>query len=147
MPEHPEHPQAGMAELLHKLGVRRDDVADVPGSAPNAVERARLDLVSEALRPAESTERWQSFLAAGDLLSDGRARFANGLAGIRLIVTPTAHDEAEAIALILKSCIETPGKTAALVTPDRVLARRVAARLKRYDLAIDDSAGIPVART
>ena len=144
---HPEHPQAGMAELLHKLGVRRDDVADVPGSAPNAVERARLDLVSEALRPAESTERWQSFLAAGDLLSDGRARFANGLAGIRLIVTPTAHDEAEAIALILKSCIETPGRTAALVTPDRVLARRVAARLKRYDLAIDDSAGIPVART
>src|SRR6185295_19941345 len=78
---------------------------------------------------------------------EGRASFANALAGIRLIAAPTAHDEAEAIALILKSVIETPGKTAALVTPDRVLARRVAARLKRYDLAIDDSAGIPVART
>ena len=62
-------------------------------------------------------------------------------------IAPTAHDEAEAIALILRSCIETPGRTAALVTPDRVLARRVAARLKRYDLAIDDSAGVPVART
>ncbi len=145
--QHPEHPQAGMAELLRKLGAARDEVADVPGSAPNAIQRARLNLVSEALRPAESTERWQSFLATGDLLSDGRANFANGLAGIRLVVAPTAHDEAEAIALILKSCIETPGKTAALVTPDRVLARRVAARLKRYDLAIDDSAGIPVART
>ena len=48
---------------------------------------------------------------------------------------------------MLRSAIETPGKTAALVTPDRVLARRVAARLKRYDLAIDDSAGVPVART
>ncbi len=66
---------------------------------------------------------------------------------MRLVVAPNAHDEAEAIALILRSCIETPGKTAALVTPDRVLARRVAARLKRYDLAIDDSAGVPVART
>ena len=145
--EHPEHPQAGMAELLKKLGVGREEVADVPGSAPSAIQRARLALVSEALRPAESTERWQRFLAGGDLLSDGRAGFANGLAGIRLIVAPTAHDEAEAIALILKSCIETEGKTAALVTPDRVLARRVAARLKRYDLAIDDSAGVPVART
>jgi ATP-dependent helicase/nuclease subunit B len=145
--EHPEHPQAGMAELLKKLGVAREEVAYVPGAAPNARERARLSLVSEALRPAESTERWQRFLAADDLLSDGRASFANGLTGIRLIVAPTAHDEAEAIALILKSCIETPGKTAALVTPDRVLARRVAARLKRYDLSIDDSAGVPVART
>ena len=145
--EHPEHPQAGMAKLLRKLGVAREEVADVPGSEPNAIQRARLALVSEALRPAESTERWQQFLAGGDLLSDGRASFANGLAGIRLVVAPTAHDEAEAIALILKSCIETEGKTAALVTPDRVLARRVAARLKRYDFAIDDSAGVPVART
>ncbi len=145
--EHPEHPQAGMAELLKKLGVARQDVADVPGSGPSAIQRARLALVSEALRPAESIERWQRFLASNDLLSDGRASLANGLAGIRLIVAPTAHDEAEAIALILKSCIETAGKTAALVTPDRVLARRVAVRLKRYYLAIDDSAGVPVVRT
>src|SRR5665648_768890 len=136
-----------MAELLRKLGVERGDVAYVAGSAPDAIQLARLNLVKEALRPAESTERWQSFLATGDLLSDGRASFANGLAGIRLVIAPSAHDEAEAIALILKSCIETPGKTAALVTPDRVLARRVAARLIGFGLAIDDSAGVPIART
>ena len=52
-----------------------------------------------------------------------------------------------AIALVLRETIETPGKTAALITPDRTLARRVAARLKSYDLVIDDSAGVPVART
>ena len=142
--DHPEHPQAGMAELLRKLGVKRKDVAFVPGSEPNASARARLHLVSEALRPAESTEHWPRFLDTDGL---ARASFANALIGIRMIVAPTAHDEAEAIALILKSVIETPGKTAALVTPDRVLARRVAARLKRYDLTIDDSAGVPVART
>ncbi|HEY6920434.1 MAG TPA: double-strand break repair protein AddB, partial [Methyloceanibacter sp.] len=142
--DHPEHPQAGMAELLRKLGVERKDVAFVPGSEPNASARARLHLVSEALRPAESTEHWRRFLDTDGL---ARASFANALIGIRMIVAPTAHDEAEAIALILKSVIETPGKTAALVTPDRVLARRVAARLKRYDLTIDDSAGVPVART
>ena len=143
--DHPEHPQAGVAELLRKIGVERKDVAYLPGSEPNPAARARLHLVSEALRPAESTEHWQRFLGADGLSPEGRASFANALAGIRAIVAPTAHDEAEAIALILKSVIETPGKTAALVTPDRVLARRVAARLKRYDLTIDDSAGVPVA--
>ncbi len=145
--DHPEHPQAGMAELLRKLDMERKDVAYVPGSEPNAAARARLHLVSEALRPAESTEHWQRFLSADGLSPEGRASFANALTGIRLVVTPSAHDEAEAIALLLKSVIEMPGKTAALVTPDRVLARRVAARLKRYELTIDDSAGVPVART
>ena len=145
--EHPEHPQASMAELLHKLGATRAEVAYVPGAAPDAIARARLHLASEALRPAESTDHWQTFLGGDALAPDGRASLANALDGVRMVVAPTAHDEAEAIALILRSVIETPGKTAALVTPDRVLARRVAARLKRYDLAVDNSAGMPLART
>jgi len=145
--DHPEHPQTGMAELLRKLGVSRRDVTYVEGSAPDGLARARLHLVSEALRPAETTEHWQRYLESDELAPEGRASFANALTGMRLVVAPTAHDEAEAIALILKSCIEDPGKTAALVTPDRVLARRVAARLKGYGLSIDDSAGMPVART
>jgi len=144
---HPEHPQTGMAELLRKLGVARSEVADVPGSKPDGAQRARLHLVSEALRPAETTEQWRRYLEGDELAPDGRASFANALAGISLVETPTAHDEAEAIALILRSCIAEPGKTAALVTPDRVLARRVAARLKGFDLEIDDSAGVPVPRT
>jgi ATP-dependent helicase/nuclease subunit B len=147
LPDHPEHPQAGMAEFLRKLGAARSDVGIVAGSAPDGPARARLHLVSEALRPAETTEQWQRYLETDDLAPDGRASFANALTGVRLVVAPTAHDEAEAIALILKSCIDVPGKTAALVTPDRVLARRVAARLKGFGLAIDDSAGVPVART
>jgi ATP-dependent helicase/nuclease subunit B len=145
--KHPEHPQTGMAELLRKLGVARRDVAYVPGSAPDGPARARLHLVSEALRPAETTDQWQGYLETDTLSPDGRASFANALSGIRMVVAPTAHDEAEAIALILKSCIDAPGRTAALVTPDRVLARRVAARLKGFGLAIDDSAGTPASRT
>jgi ATP-dependent helicase/nuclease subunit B len=150
--DEPEHPQFGMAELLRKLGATRADVADVPGALPDPAGRARLHLASEALRPAESTDRWERFLAGDDLsaggkASLGRASLANATSGIHLVVAPTAHDEAEAIALMLRSAVETPGKTAALVTPDRTLARRVAARLKRYDLAVDDSAGIPVAHT
>ena len=143
--DHPEHPQAGMAELLRKLGVTRRDVAYVPGSEPDAAGEARLHFVSETFRPAETTEQWEKLFEPE--APAGRADFAKALSGIRLVVAPTAHDEAEAIALILKSCIEEPGKTAALVTPDGVLARRVRARLKQYALDVDDSAGLPVTRT
>ena len=139
--KHPEHPQTGMAELLNKLGATRDDVRYVQGSQPNVERRARLKFVSEVLRPAGDTDRWQTFLKTEDVM------LPTALAGLQTLETPTAHDEAEAIALILRSTIETPGKTAALITPDRTLARRVAARLKSYDLIVDDSAGVPVART
>jgi double-strand break repair protein AddB len=143
LPDHPEHPQTGMAKLLTELGATRDAVAYVPGSEPSDREQARLNFVSELLRPAGETDRWQSFLS-GD---GAAARLEGGLAGLQTLATPTAHDEAEAIALVLRETVETPGRSAALITPDRTLARRVAARLKAYDLIIDDSAGVPVART
>jgi ATP-dependent helicase/nuclease subunit B len=141
----PEHPQHGMAQFLRDLGATRENVAYVPGAEPGAAARARLHLTSEALRPAESTDHWEQFLDGGEL--GARASLANAASGLQLVVAPTAHDEAEAIALILRSAVEAKGKTAALVTPDRTLARRVAARLKRYELAVDDSAGVPVAHT
>lgn len=142
---HPEHPQAGMAELLKKLDVTREEVELVPGSEPVPAAQARLRLASETLRPAETTERWPEAFEVMAGASD--ADLAGALKGLSLVAAPTAHDEAEVIALILRGCIEQPGKTAALVTPDRELARRVAARLRDYGLAIDDSAGTPVRRT
>src|SRR5690606_35971371 len=51
------------------------------------------------------------------------------------------------IALILRETLEKPGRRAALVTPDRDLARRVAAALTRWGIEIDDSAGQPLAAT
>ena len=51
------------------------------------------------------------------------------------------------IALALREALETPQRTAALVTPDRDLARRVTAELRRWDIEIDDSAGQPLADT
>ena len=148
LPQHPEHPQTGMAELLTKLGLTRGEIADVPGSAPSLSQAARLEFVSEVLRPSGHTDRWQNFLQAQTARAQGNFWGPkSALAGLHRLEAPTAHDEAEAIALILRSVIEMPDKTAALITPDRTLARRVAARLKAYDLVIDDSAGTPVART
>jgi len=145
--DHPEHPQAGMAHLLRKMGALRGDVAFVPGSAPDDAQAARLHLVSETLRPAETTERWQQAFESDPSSPQARENLATALHGLSLVEAPSAHDEAEAVALVLRACIEEPGKTAALITPDRVLARRVAARLKAYGLDIDDSAGTPVQHT
>ncbi|HUC46233.1 MAG TPA: double-strand break repair protein AddB, partial [Hyphomicrobiaceae bacterium] len=124
VPAHPEHPQFGLKKLLDALGVRREDVALLPGPDPTGAQRARARLLSEAMRPALTTERWHR-LALGIASPTG----AQALAGVAVLEAPGAEDEAEAVALILREAAETPGRTAALVTPDRVLARRVAARL------------------
>ena len=57
------------------------------------------------------------------------------------------QEEAAAIALVLREALETPGARAALVTPDRELAGRVAAALLRHGIVADDSAGEPLAET
>ena len=72
---------------------------------------------------------------------------AQALAGVAVLEAPGAEDEAEAIALILREAVETPGRTAALVSPDRVLARRVAVRLEAWGMRVEDSAGQPFGKT
>jgi ATP-dependent helicase/nuclease subunit B len=69
------------------------------------------------------------------------------LSGIRLAELPGPAAEAQAIALALREALEVPGKTAALVTPDRQVAARVSALLARWGIAADDSAGTPLSET
>jgi ATP-dependent helicase/nuclease subunit B len=138
---HPEHPQFGLAKLLNALAVERSDVVRL-GAASEPAARARSRLIAEAMRPAGTTERWESFAAeARKHPSEAAPK------GLSLIEAPTAQDEAEAVALILREAAETPGRTAALVSPDRFLARRVAIRLEAWGIKVDDSAGRPLAKT
>ena len=69
------------------------------------------------------------------------------LTGIRVAELPDPASEAQAIAIALREAVETPGKTAALVTPDRNLASRVSAHLLRWGIEADDSAGLPLSKT
>src|SRR3954451_23113627 len=155
--EEPSHPQHQMALLLRDLQLAAEDVADwSPGPHPTAPRaspalpsqagpdstaadngRRRLYLIREALRPAVLTDSWR------DLAPEGAA----ALAGMSRYDCASPQDEGATIALLLRRALETPGMTAALVTPDRELARRVAAELRRWDIEIDDSAGVPLART
>ena len=133
----PTHPQYGMARLLDRIKVARTDVAPWPGSDTEKSPRQRLwDL---ALVPADATDLWRQGLDDIDL--------TQALGGLTRIECETPREEAAAIALILRQALQTPSKTAALVTPDRGLARRVAVEMRRWGVAVDDSAGQPLDQT
>ncbi len=140
----PGHPQHTLHRLLAHLGVTREAVRPWPAplDPPGPAAVARRRLVSAALWPAEATAGWPEL---GERLSAADA--VRALSGVRRIDCPDPGAEATAIALLMREALETPGKRAALVTPDRRLARRVAAELRRWGLEVDDSAGQPLADT
>jgi len=134
----PGHPQYGLRQLLERLSVKRADVKDWDSERNPGRER----LLREALRPAPTTDAWRA--VADNNQSDA---IAVGLRGISAIHAADAMEEASTIALVLREALETPGKTATLVTPDRALARRVATELRRWEIEVDDTAGRPLAHT
>ncbi|HEY5238440.1 MAG TPA: double-strand break repair protein AddB [Rhizomicrobium sp.] len=135
----PGHPQFGMKQLLARIGIVREDVRDWNRVTPPNVAREKL--LRETLRPAPTTDAWRA------LSQSGASEIAQGLKGLALVEAAHPAEEAASIALILREALETPGQTAALVTPDRNLARRVTAELGRWNIDIDDSAGRPLAHT
>ncbi len=128
----PCHPQYGLKRLLAKLDVTRDQVADwaYPRIASPAPQRALL--LSTALDPRAVPVK---------------PELAAGFTGLTRLDCQDPQQEATMIALLMRETLERPGATAALVTPDRALARRVAAELGRYSIHIDDSAGQPLTAT
>lgn len=134
----PDHPQFGLARLLGTLELERRDVIEIGTRLPYGRER----LLSEALRQSETAELWASLEAR---LPAARKQAA--FADIRVIAAQDPREEALAIALELRASLGRADRRAALITPDRDLARRVAAELLRFGIAIDDSAGEPLAET
>ena len=138
----PEHPQYGMKQLLERIGITRESVTALPGTEPLGPRALRTGFLSEVMRPAAATDDWARTVQGFD--PEGMSA---ALDGMRVITAPTRRDEALSIALIMRHVLDEPGRTAALVTPDRSLARRVAAELARWKLEVDDSAGTPLTAT
>jgi ATP-dependent helicase/nuclease subunit B len=133
----PSHPQYGLAHLIEHLQIKRSDVSNWRSSIKTIVPVSRATLINQALMPASVTDRWQA-----------RTKLdPNALLGVTLIEANNEKEEAGMIALALRKTLETDGKTAALVTPDRALSRRVTAELARWNIDIDDSAGYPLIKT
>ncbi len=128
----PTHPQYHLKLLLERISVNRAEVVPWPTKPDRALVR-RSCVAARALTAAAFSHEWSEL--------SFRER---SLAGVRLAILPDPAAEAMAIALALREAIQTPGRRAALVTPDRMLARRVAAQLKRWGIVADDSAGTPL---
>lgn len=129
----PEHPQHSFVRLLDTLGFTREQMSELCAASPIAVMRQTL--LREALRPPETMAAWPAFIASAN-----REALREAFAEVSLIAAQTPHDEAGAIALIIREAAETPGRTAALVTPDKRLARQVSALLKRWDISVGSGA-------
>lgn len=132
--EHPlsSHPQFALHGLLELLGLERRDVSALAKPAAHGREL----LASEAMRPATETARWHDRLAEQDVA----ARIASGFETLAIVEAANPEMEALAIAVAMREARQQ-NKTAALVTPDRALARRVMAALGRWKLNFDDSGG------
>nr|WP_314444714.1 double-strand break repair protein AddB [uncultured Sphingomonas sp.] len=129
----PTHPQYHLKLLLHRMRVDRASVRPWPAAsaAPDGSQRSRA--AAHALTAASFSQGWSSL-----------APEERSLGSVRLAILPDPATEAQAIALALRRALETEGRTAALVTPDRQLARRVGAHLRRWGIEADDSAGTPL---
>jgi ATP-dependent helicase/nuclease subunit B len=132
----PGHAQFALQALLTRIGITRGDVV------PLAPAGSRERLVSEVLRPAATAESWAKLPADRQFSAAADAAFEN----IGVIEAANAEDESLAIAVALRQAVQD-GKTAALVTPDRALGRRVLAALKRWGIAAEDSSGAALADT
>ncbi len=139
------HPQAAFHRLLATIGVSREEVKTL--GAPSKALRARAHYLSEALLPADATDAWSARRedkSAGALSDEA---IAAGLADVAIVVADDENEEALALAVAMREALETPGRTAALVTPDVAIARRVSAELLRWGVEVEDSAGRTLGET
>ena len=130
------HPQYHLKRLLHRIGVGREEVRPWRRGGRASSSAARGRAVINAMASANFSDKWTR-------LSPPERR----LTGVRVAELLDPASEAQAIAIELRKAVETPGLTAALVTPDRNLAARVSAHLLRWGIEADDSAGLPLSKT
>jgi ATP-dependent helicase/nuclease subunit B len=130
------HPQYHLKLLLNRMGIARDEVEPWHRAGLGAAPPERSRAISNLFLPPAASARW-SDLAAKD----------RRLAGVRLMESANPAAEAQAIAVLIRQALEVPERRIALITPDRGLAGRVVAQLRRWDIVADDTAGRPLPQT
>ncbi|WP_417414807.1 double-strand break repair protein AddB [Hoeflea sp.] len=138
------HPQYGLLTLLNSCGVETGGIESIPELGRLTPElEVRRTMVSHALLPAVATEAWGE---AGFLPDPGS--IGPGFEHVSLVEAANEREEASALASAMRRALEprpgVPEPTAALVTPDRNLARRVVTELARYGIEANDSGGSPL---
>lgn len=122
------HPQATLKNLLNIMDVPH---RDVPAWKNYNGDHNKQHFVSHIMAPAEHTHQWGKEISLQPETISHITRYD----------CDTSQDEAHTIAIIIRETLETPNKTAALITPDRNLATRVSSLCRRWGIILDDSGG------
>ncbi|MGL4813490.1 MAG: double-strand break repair protein AddB [Beijerinckiaceae bacterium] len=133
------HPQFMLARTLRIMGVSRDEIIALARGNANLEAREKIAALTQY--PAEHTVEWHHFDP------ERRGMLARALHDCSVVEAADEEHEAKAIACALRETAEHPEKTAALITNDRMLAQRVTEILARWNIAVQDSAGVPLAQT
>ncbi len=138
------HPQNTLKELLTSLGCTRSDVANwtYMGDVTPSLQ-AREKFISHVMSPPDYTHEWQKV----HLTTEQKSDLEHSLKNVQRLDCNTSQSEAQAIAILMRETLENEDQTAALITPNRYLARRVAAICKRWGIEVDDSGGQPLNET
>lgn len=163
------HPQFAHKKLLDDMGISRTDVNYWYGTTPSThSQRAkeRLKLLREAMRPSNTTHKWKDL----SVFDKSKLRPSNkvvpkgsplakkmtptdqqidpiALTGMDMIVAGTQQEEVSAIALKFREMLEKDGATGTLITPDRALAARVAARIQQWGVEVAPEEGASLIST
>ena len=138
------HPQATLKHLLNELDVKRQDIKRWSGcTSLSKTQESKEQFISNLMLPANKTDEWQKI----SLSPEKQDQLKESLNNITLYECDNPNEEALLIATLLRETLENKEKTAALITPDRNLARRVAMTCKRWGIDIDDSAGCALSET
>ncbi len=124
--------QHGLKKLLNALDIKPEQVQNLSTDLTLSEQ-----FVTESLRPPENTDSWRSLSAFDE----------NTLTHLTRIDCENSEQEALSIALLMRQTLETPEKTAALITTDRTLARRVIIEMNRWGISLNDTAGKPLLKT
>ncbi len=131
---HEAHPQFHLKLLLERMGIRREEIEPIAVVAPDAQQRATT--ITDIFCLPEETANWGALPSKRKLLHD-----------VVMLEASDSAEEARTIAIKVREALEAPGLRVSVVTPDRELAMRVAAQLRRWDIVVDDSAGTPLLET
>ncbi|QCE32669.1 double-strand break repair protein AddB [Acetobacteraceae bacterium] len=140
------HPQFIFKDLLERMGKARADFQNWDFAL------SKIDGTDLSFSKAPTSQReifWREAFSPkmAMQIENGQPMPLNVPDNTWRIEAEDTQQEARAIALALRDGISKPAKTAALVTPDRSLAIRVSAELKRFGINADDSAGAALAGT
>jgi ATP-dependent helicase/nuclease subunit B len=124
-----QHPYYYQKRLITMMEIDRKSIQCWPHQELLPDQKQKLQLTHLALQP-------QAIFDLSDAKID-----KDRLKNFEFIRAENPLHEAKIIALQLRNVLNTPERTAMVVTPDRVLAQYIQQEMLRWDIAVNDSAG------